>query len=54
MENGTTVKSNDFINEFNFESYDEKPSMQVSGFDDVTNTLPSNYDKLKYVKLNIM
>lgn len=47
MENGTTVKSNGMTNEFQFETYVEKPSGQLSGFDDVTNTLSSNYNKSK-------
>lgn len=46
LENGTIASSKGLINEFNqFETYSEKPPLQIPGFDDITNTLSSNYDK---------
>lgn len=48
LENGTITTSKGLINEFNqFETYSEKPSLQMPGFDDITNTLSSNHDKSK-------
>jgi hypothetical protein len=48
LENETT-KSNGLINEFQFKNHTEKPSLQLSGFDDIANNLSSNYDDSKYV-----
>ncbi|XP_060840566.1 SCY1-like protein 2 isoform X1 [Rhopalosiphum padi] len=47
LENGTTTKSNGLTNEFQFESYVEKPSMQIPGSNEITNNLSFNYEKSK-------
>lgn len=44
-----TTKSNGLTNDFQFETYTEKPSLQLSGFSDITNNLSLNYDNTKYV-----
>jgi len=49
LENGTTIKPNGLTNEFQFESYVEKSSMQISGPNEIKNNLSSNYDKSKYI-----
>lgn len=52
LENGTTTKSNGLTNEFQFESYVEKPSRQISGSNEITqitNSLSFNYEKSKYI-----
>lgn len=43
------AKSNGLENKLKFETYIEKPSMEISDFNDLTNTLSSNYDNLKYL-----
>lgn len=51
LENETIAKSNSVTNQYKFETFIEKQSLQdsSSGFDDITNTLSSNYNKLKYI-----
>lgn len=48
LENGTS-KPNSLTNEFQFESFVEKSSMQISDFNEITNSLSSNFDQSKYI-----